>query len=223
VNELHDLVAPYALDALDAAERAEFEAHLETCPRCLEELAELSEAATDLAADFAVAPPEELKARILDAVEPSISPATVTKLEPRRRVGWMIPAAAAVIAIVFAGLWAFTNAQLDEANLTAAVYEAPDATVVELETADGPARFTYSPTLGRGVFNGSELSELAETDVYQLWLIDQAGPRSAGVLEPGDSSVLVEAVAPGLTLAMTVEPEPGGDAPSTEPLFATDL
>jgi Anti-sigma-K factor rskA/Putative zinc-finger len=223
VNELHDLVAPYALDALDSAERAEFEAHLVACPRCLEELAELSEATVDLAAEFAIAPPEELKARIIAAVDTSSPSTKVTRLEPRRRVGWMIPAAAAVIAIVFAGLWAFTNAQLDEANLVAAVYEAPDATVVQIQTNEGPARFTYSPSLSRGVFNGSELSDLADSDVYQLWLIDQAGPRSAGTLQPGDPDVLVEAVSPGLTLAMTVEPEPGGDVPSTEPLFAADL
>lgn len=223
MSEIHELVAPYALDALDHDERSEFEAHLDACQQCREQLISLSDAAGDLAAGVAVAPPEGLKDRVLAAVAPADRPATVTRLERRRHLGWVIPAAAALIAIVFAGLWAFTDAQLDQANRIAAVYEAPDATVVELETDNGSARFTFSPSLGQGVFNGGGLAEVPDSDIYQLWLIDDSGPRSAGTLVPGESGVLVDSVTPGLTLAMTVEPAPGGDEPTTEPLFAAGL
>ncbi|MCB0953113.1 MAG: zf-HC2 domain-containing protein, partial [Microthrixaceae bacterium] len=44
-EDTHDLVAAYALDALDELERRRFEAHLDGCPSCLEELSGFSEVA----------------------------------------------------------------------------------------------------------------------------------------------------------------------------------
>jgi anti-sigma factor RsiW len=44
-EELHSLVAPYALDALDATDERSFEEHLALCERCRGELAGLREAA----------------------------------------------------------------------------------------------------------------------------------------------------------------------------------
>ncbi|WP_084106682.1 anti-sigma factor [Demequina sp. NBRC 110056] len=61
---IHDLVSAYALDALDADERRDFEAHLATCPSCQEELAGYDDVlgalaepsdATEAAADDAAA------------------------------------------------------------------------------------------------------------------------------------------------------------------------
>ena len=132
-------------------------------------------------------------------------------------------AAAAVFALVFAGLWVATNSRLEQTELIAAVYEAPDAAFIDLETSAGPARFAYSPSLQRGVFNGGQLLDVSEEELYQLWLIDDEGPASAGTLKPGDSDVLVDAVEPGTVLAMTVETSPGVDAPTSDPLFAADL
>lgn len=45
MDEVHSLVAPYALDALDGPEEHEFERHLALCERCRDELAALREAA----------------------------------------------------------------------------------------------------------------------------------------------------------------------------------
>ncbi len=47
--EEHELVAAYALNALDADERAEFERHLRSCDARRDELASLSAAAAALA------------------------------------------------------------------------------------------------------------------------------------------------------------------------------
>ena len=67
-SDLHELVAPYALDALDADERADFERHLAECERCSAQLADLQEAVAALA--FAVEgpePPAALRGRILES------------------------------------------------------------------------------------------------------------------------------------------------------------
>src|SRR5689334_20135549 len=48
-TDLHELVAAYALNALDDGDRATFEEHLATCERCAAELAELRETAAAFA------------------------------------------------------------------------------------------------------------------------------------------------------------------------------
>lgn len=46
--EMHALLGPYALDALDLTERARFEAHLEQCLLCQSELASFRASAARL-------------------------------------------------------------------------------------------------------------------------------------------------------------------------------
>ena len=55
---IHELTAAYALDALDADDRAAYEAHLEGCERCREELTSFWETTEALAVGAAgPAPP----------------------------------------------------------------------------------------------------------------------------------------------------------------------
>ncbi|MGN7142421.1 RskA family anti-sigma factor, partial [Streptomyces pseudogriseolus] len=54
----HSLAAPYALDALEPAERVRFERHLTSCDRCAAEVRDLTEDAVRLAwSTAAPAPP----------------------------------------------------------------------------------------------------------------------------------------------------------------------
>jgi len=88
-EDLHDLVAPYALDALDDDERERFERHLAECEDCTEQLALLREPVAALA--YAVegpAPPEALRGRII-ADARSEPRAVVIKL---RRRNWPLAA-----------------------------------------------------------------------------------------------------------------------------------
>ncbi|MYS56683.1 anti-sigma factor, partial [Streptomyces sp. SID6013] len=64
---LHSLAAPYALDALDGAERVRFERHLEGCERCAAEVRALSEDAVRLAWSTAAPAPPALRERVLAA------------------------------------------------------------------------------------------------------------------------------------------------------------
>src|SRR5262245_45222460 len=94
-NDIHDLVAPYALDALDAEERVEFERHLEGCRRCQAELLELQEGALALAwAAEGPEPPAGLRDRILESAR---GEAQVIPFQPRRR--WLAPALGAAAAV----------------------------------------------------------------------------------------------------------------------------
>ncbi|MEV5268937.1 RskA family anti-sigma factor, partial [Streptomyces werraensis] len=64
----HSLAAPYALDALEPAERIRFEKHLTSCDRCAAEVRDLGEDAVRLAWSTAAPAPPALRDRVLAAV-----------------------------------------------------------------------------------------------------------------------------------------------------------
>ncbi len=63
----HSLVGAYATDALNEAERSQFERHLAECRDCAEELRGFVETTARLAAAVPAVPPEELKRHTLAA------------------------------------------------------------------------------------------------------------------------------------------------------------
>ena len=65
MTNVHALTGAYVLDALDDAERAEFEAHLATCSDCQQEVAGLREATELLGRAVSAAPPDGLRERVL--------------------------------------------------------------------------------------------------------------------------------------------------------------
>ncbi len=67
-EDLHSLAAPYALDALEPAERVRFEKHLKDCDRCAAEVRALSEDAVRLAWSAAAPAPAALRDRVMAAV-----------------------------------------------------------------------------------------------------------------------------------------------------------
>ena len=117
-DELRELAASYALDALSDDEREAFEQHLDLCPECTGEVASLRATVSELA--YAVPgrkPPAALRARVLGAVErlPSAVPAVPPPAAPSQvsppRVAvrppatnpWWLAAAAVIGAIVVGG------------------------------------------------------------------------------------------------------------------------
>ncbi|HSZ39131.1 MAG TPA: zf-HC2 domain-containing protein [Trebonia sp.] len=66
-HDLHLLTGTYALDALDADERARFERHMAGCDACQGEVRGLRETAARLAAATAIAPPPGMRRQVLAA------------------------------------------------------------------------------------------------------------------------------------------------------------
>ncbi len=64
-DDIHSLVGAYAVDAVDDAERARFEAHLATCAECRAEVDSLRAAASCVAALADTPPPASLKAALM--------------------------------------------------------------------------------------------------------------------------------------------------------------
>ena len=54
---------------------------------------------------------------------------------------------------------------------------------------------------------------------YEIWVLEDGVPQRAGLFERPGVAVLTRPVASGQTVAVTLEPDGGRDAPSGEPLF----
>lgn len=228
-EELHDLVAPYALDALDEDEREAFERHLAECDQCRSQLAELQEATTALAyAAEGPEPPAELRERILEAVGQN-GGARVVQF-PRRQ--WLLPAAGvaaavAAVAAITVGLWAASlKSDLDQERSA----RSAEAKAIALLAGDAERR---PLTGGRGALllasDGSaalvtcDLATAPEGKAYEAWVITSEATRPAGLFRGGgdcDVKVLTRAVPRNAVVAVTLEGEDGSEQPTSKPLFA---
>jgi len=225
-SDLHELAAPYALDALDADERADFERHLAECERCSAQLADLQEAVAALA--FAVEgpePPPALRGRILESAREESSAKVVAF--PRRR--WATPAVATIAAVaacaaIGLGIWASSlSNSLDRERSANAMYAeaikllGTDAQVKAL--ADGEGRLLVAPGGGRAALVVCGLSSAPAGKTYQAWVIEGKTPRPAGLFRGGGVCslpvVLERDVPTGAIVAVTLEREGGVQAPTT--------
>ena len=54
---------------------------------------------------------------------------------------------------------------------------------------------------------------------YEIWVFENGVPKSAGLFEGPGATMLSRKVVPGQTVAVTLEPDGGVDAPTSDPLF----
>jgi anti-sigma-K factor RskA len=215
--DLHDLTAGYALDALDPDERARYEEHLATCEHCREELQEFWQVAGALGrAAGGPTPPASLRGRILEQARderPNVVPL-------RRRIAAPVLASVAAVAAVVAvalGIWSLgLSRDLDHANSVVSVLSDPNARVHE--TAGGEANLVVTPT-GRAALVVRMLAPAPAGKDYEIWVIEDGVPQRAGLFQEPGVTMLSRKVAPGQTVAVTLEPDGGVDAPTSDPLF----
>src|SRR4051794_23204496 len=93
-HEIHALSGAYAVDALEPAEKALFEAHLAACTACQAEVAELQEATALLGGTASTEPPPALRDSVLAGIrsvrplppETAETPTNVRPMPVRRRL-----------------------------------------------------------------------------------------------------------------------------------------
>lgn len=213
---VHDLVAAYALDALDESERREFEEHLAGCEQCRTELEGLRDAAAALAyVPEGPAPPPALRERVLQGVHEEKG-SNVVPL--RRRIAlpaFATVAVAATAAAVVLGLWGSSlSSRLDTKNAALGVLSNPAAKRMPLGTA---SQVVIAPD-GRAVVV-SGLSPAPDGKTYELWVIDNRKAHPAGVFRQGTSGspvLLSRKVPRGAQVGLSLERAGGRrDHPTT--------
>lgn len=244
--EVHTLIGAYALDAVDDEERRLVDRHLEECASCAQEAAELREAAARLADVTVAEPPSGLRERVLaearrtrqeappDPEGPAARSAErLLRPRPLPRLRRALAAAALAVVIAFAGgavTWAvmqqYGQPETSGSDRLAAVLEAEDAEVAT-EDAPGGGRVTVvsSASLDRAVVMVSGLAGVGEDRAYQLWLVNDEGQVSAGVMEPGASSatMVVDGIAEADVMGVTEEPAGGSESPTLPMVAGVDM
>jgi anti-sigma-K factor RskA len=231
VEHVSQLLPAYALGVLDPAEAELVDRHVATCPQCAAELTEAQETAGMLAyAAPSVAPPLDLRARILDAVDepervvaPQPMPEPEPEPEPAKRsrptLGWwprFARVAVPVLAVCVIGLLAWNISLRHSLGQTNdAVYGA--STSVALSNVG--TVFVHSD--GSATLY-ADAQALPSGHTYQAWVIPPGGkPISAGVFSAGRKNIDFATKAQnGDTLAISVEPSGGSPQPTTKPIAA---
>jgi anti-sigma-K factor RskA len=233
-DDVRELLGAYALDALDADERARVDELLLADPSARAELHELEQGAAWLG-HASLRPPEHAWDAIAAEIERDLADDRAAEVVPFRspRVPsrprrWLVAAAiAVVVAVGAAGVVTVVDRSSGPESVTsryAAARRDPAARTVTLRTDDGApaARAVVLPDR-TGYMDGRELPAAAADRDFQLWAITPDGPVSAAVMhDPG--GVHRFRVAPGATsLAVTNEPRGGSRAPTGNPVVSGDL
>lgn len=222
MSDLHDLVGAYVIDALPAEELLTFRSHLEGCDRCQAEERDLRSALVEMSSELP--PPAALRDRVLDAVAstPQEQLGEVIALPTRGAARWMRWAAVAAVVVMVA-----VGVIVTRPDTTARVLAAPDAVAYVLSgDLPGDATVTASNDVGAAVLVADGLPAPDGAEFYELWIIDESGPIPAGRFPTGTGEARFElprTPAPGETLAITLEPVTGTDAPEGPVVLALEI
>lgn len=225
--DLHSLMAPYALDALDPDERDRFEAHLDQCVDCQVEIAGFMATAVRLGDAVSHTPPPALRDRLLAEISttPQQRP-IVSSLAERRTLRRTLPrlavAAAFLIGAVGTGGYVVerqnATQEHDQNVAISSVLSADDvSSQAKSFSAGGSVKLYSSASADSAVIIAKGLPKPADGKVYQVWMIDSAGPTSQGTFHT-HGQMIMKGVAGADRVAVTVEPEGGSKQPTSAPV-----
>ena len=206
--------------AITDDERADIERRVASAPSAVadafhSDVRAVRETMSAASAFTALQPPEHLRARVLAVAK------------PKRKFHWrnalLAAAAAVVIGLVAAGI-GLSLRPTQTQSTAEQVFAAPDVhTVSGQMPGGGTATVIFSREKNAGVLVMNDVPKPKTGTVYQMWLINDLGPASAGTMDARAVSPSTTAVLPDLrrstALAFTVEPGTGSTKPTT-PIIA---
>jgi hypothetical protein len=221
MNEIHALSGAYAVDALDEAERAQFELHLAGCSVCRDEVASLREAAAVLATLTEAAPSPALRERVLAAAGtvrplppvgvPQHREGVVTPLRRRRPRASFLAAAAAAVLIAGGGIaWTQLNDDDQPPSRFDQVLAQGDAQEYSTVLADGSSMsVARSSHLDQAVLEAHAMQAAPSGKQYVVWARSGQSMTAIGVLpRASDFTMTMSADAVGAQgVAVSVEDE----------------
>ncbi len=242
-DPIEELIALYALDALDADDRAWVESRLATDARARAQLDEFRRTIGHLHASAAAAqPPARVKERVMARINADLASRGVVTSRERtwdclKRLLFpfsLAVAAASLILAIGLGAWAISlQGQLTQAQQELALLQSPSLRVVSLPRADTPvaaagaqANLLLSPQSATAVLTVNGLPPLSADQTYQFWLLRGGQPIPAGtfnVSADGTGKLVVQAGEPLGAFdqaGITIEPAGGSTTPNLAALIS---
>ena len=244
-QHMEELLAAFALDALEIDEKNQVEAHLQNCLACQRVLVDYQAVSDGLMAALPPAqPPARIRAQLLAKTAPK-----PPKANWRERWRALLPRvlpitvlAAVLLLVIFnLSLYRRTNqllqtqekmAQQNQAYQTAfALLTYPDTQVAVIDDGEIYGTLVYDPDGQVAVLNVWGLEDLPQGQAYQVWLIEPDETRiSGGVFQSSDElgylSIVIESPASldSFTgIGVTIEPEGGSPGPTGPRIFGVGL
>jgi anti-sigma-K factor RskA len=219
--DLIELATPYALNAISETERAAIDRQLAAAPAAVagrfgDEVRAVRETMAVLSAATGAEPPARLRAGVLAAVQ------TRTTRRSRWRTAALAAAAAIVVALAAFGAGialrpGHTPTMADQ------IMAAPDVRTSSSPLAGGTATVLFSRDMNAGVLVMNNVPPPAQGTVYQMWLVGDKGPTSAGTMDTAavapSTTAMLSNLGNSRVLAFTVEPGNGSPQP-TGKIFA---
>lgn len=224
-EELKSLIAPYALGAVSDEEMRVLRSHILSCEECMQEADSLTSAASLMTLAVEEAPlPSGFADRLLSKVEAE-RPAAVAHSGAPRRFSWRMAllSGAASLALAVAGGVALDARRDLERNRDALLALLHSDQGVHLQGQRG-AVARLVPTADGSMLIATGLEAPPDDHTYQLWFIRGGKPVSGGTFGAGDGVVVLQTPdrLDGIdAAAVTVEPEGGSRAPTTDPVISS--
>jgi len=245
-EQFEEDLALYALEALTGGQRTSLEKHLQDCADCRRELEQLRGDMALLALTASgPRPPQRSRERLMDAVDRESRRRPVASARPWWiPIPWVV---AAALAVGVAMLWRQNSdlnqrlsslqaesvqqqVELERAREIVSTLTATDALRVTLVAAKTPpqpqGKAIYVRNRAGLIFLANNMPQLPPQKIYELWLIPANGvPIPAGLFKPdsrGSATVVNPPLPSGVeakAFAITVEPEAGSAAPTTQPIM----
>ena len=227
----HDLVqeslGAYALGAMPADELAQIRAHILECEACMRDADALAEAASSFGITAGSVPlPSGFNQRVLEQVRADRPTAASPALRPARRSQrrWSVVLAgmvAAVVTVIAVSTAIATRSDLDRAEtILAAVLHGEGFDLRGPSGAVGKLTSSGSSSL----FAATGMQPAPKDHDYQLWLLRDGEPVSAGTFDIDDGIGIIEA---DLSLegfdgaAVTIERDGGADRPTGDAVLSS--
>jgi anti-sigma-K factor RskA len=252
-EKFDELKDAYALGALPEDELREFEEYLRVHPERQSEVDELTSIAALLAVSPAdQEPPKKLRRSVMAMVN---AEAANSRRERRRasspswraslddlRDAFPARIALGAAAMLVVGLLSWNvllqsevrdlsgqNSEL-QAQVEEARSGASEARVLAMqgqgEMSEANAEVIDFEGNDRVILVAENVPSIPDDRTFQIWVIDEGGPKPSGVFEPGGdavAAVVSQPIEDAQTIAVTVEPAGGSPQPTTDPMLSVRL
>lgn len=225
-----DLKEAYALRALSEEERREMEGYLELHPELKSELEELGSLANLLAlSPVEYEPSPELRKNLMCTVEseatrdPEERASALQRLRDFLSPQRLALGAAAIALVALLGWNVLLQGEVQD--LQGRLAERETFAMQGSGAASGTQARVIELDQSQAVLFAEDVPSISEDQTFQIWVIENGTPRSAGTFEPGNTvaAPITNSLQGAQTVAITVEPAGGSEQPTSDPVLQTDL